>query len=47
MIENNKIIIYLNRLTKKLDKYIKNKKLEVKALKNITSNKIFKNTKNY
>ena len=49
--KNNKIIIYLKMIIRKLDKYIekkngrKYKKLETSILKNVTSSHILKNTR--
>lgn len=46
-------MIYLKRVTRKLDKYIEDKmkenikKLEANILKNITSNSVSKNTRSY
>jgi len=47
IIKNNKVMIYLKMVTKKLDKYIENKNLEVNVLKNTTSRNVLKNIKSY
>ena len=48
--KNYKIMIYLKRVTRKLDKYIEDKnkkKLEIRVLKNIILSSILKNIRNY
>jgi len=51
MAKNNKIMIYLKRITKKLNKYIEDKniknekELEISILKNVISNDISKKLK--